>query len=427
MPTFALVDCNNFFASCEQLFDPRLRGVPVVVLSNNDGCIVARSAEAKALGVPMGLPWFKAREAARRHGIVARSSNYALYADMSNRVVEILSDFAPDYEVYSIDESFLAFDSVPPAERATHAAALRERVRHWLGLSVCIGIGPSKTLAKLANHCAKKQLAGANGVCDFADLSRTALDALLARIPVGEVWGVGRRLAPRLEAEGITSVRDLRDADPARLARRYSVVLERTVRELRGNSCLQLDEMAQARQQILRSRSFGTRIYDLSSLCEAVSHHVAHAAEALRRQGSLAGMLAVCLRTGMHEPDPSRYIGHQGLPLCPPTDDTRTLTATAAHLAQRLYRPGYAYAKAGVLLSDLTARHPVQADLFAAPCPSPDSLRLMQALDDINARWGRGTLRLAAEGTTQDWQMKRALLSPRYTTDWAGLPVVRAG
>ena len=185
--------------------------------------------------------------------------------------------------------------------------------------------------------------------------------------------------------------------------------------------------MAQARQQILRSRSFGTRIHDLSSLCEAVSHHVAHAAEALRRQSSLAGMLAVCLRTGMHEPDPSRYIGHQGLPLCPPTDDTRTLTATAARLAQRLYRPGYAYAKAGVLLSDLTARHPVQADLFAAAGPSPESLRLMQALDDINARWGRGTLRLAAEGTTQEWQMKRALLSPRYTTDWAGLPVVRAG
>ena len=427
MPVFALVDCNNFFASCEQLFDPCLRGKPVVVLSNNDGCIVARSAEAKALCVPMGIPWFQAREAARRHGIVARSSNYALYADMSNRVVEVLSAFAPELEVYSIDESFLAFDAVPPSERLAHAAVLRERVRRWLGLTVCVGIGPSKTLAKLANHCAKKQLAGGDGVCDFAALPPPALDRLLARIPVGEVWGVGRRLAPRLEAEGLMSVRDLRDADPARLARRYSVVLERTVHELRGVSCLGLAELAETRQQILRSRSFGHRVYALADLHEAISHHVAHAAEALRRQGSLAGALAVSIRTGRHEAAATHYLGHLGRPLDTPTDDTRLLTAAALCLVDRLYRPGHAYAKAGVLLSDLAPRRPRQPDLFAAPGPAPESQRLMQALDNINTRWGRGTLRLAAEGTQQDWQMQRAYLSPRYTTDWAGLPAVRAG
>ena len=427
MPAFALVDCNNFFASCEQLFDPRLRGVPVVVLSNNDGCIVARSAEAKALGVPMGLPWFKARDAARQHGIVARSSNYALYADMSNRVVEVLSTFAPDFEVYSIDESFLAFDTVPPADRTAHAATLRERVRRWLGLLVCVGIGPSKTLAKLANHCAKKQLAGAQGVCDFTALPQTTLDGLFARIPVSEIWGVGRRLAPRLEADGLRNVLALRNADPVRLGRRYSIVLERIVRELRGESCLDLEEVAAARQQILRSRSFGERVYALADLGEAVSYHVAHAAEALRRQGSLAGILAVSIRTGMHEPEATRYFAHLGQPLSPPTDDTRTLTATARRLAERLYRPGFAYAKAGVLLSDLTPRQARQPDLFASPGPSPESQRLMQAMDGINARWGRGTLRLAAEGTAQDWQMKRGLLSPRYTTDWTGLPTVRAG
>ena len=424
---FALVDCNNFFASCEQLFDPRLRGRPVVVLSNNDGCIVARSAEAKALGVPMGLPWYQARADAQRHGVIPRSSNYALYADMSRRVVEVLAAFSPEIEVYSIDESFLAFDLVPPAERPAHAAALRERVRRWLGLTVCVGIAQSKTLAKLANHCAKKNFASRDGVCDFTALPPAALDALLARLPVGEIWGVGRRLAPRLEAEGIVSARDLRNADPARLARRHSIVLERIVHELRGVSCLDLEDVAGARQQILRSRSFGTRIYARSELGEAVSHHIAHAAEALRAQGSLAGALAVSLRTGWHAADNERYVAHLGRPLAPPTDDTRTLTAIALRLVDTLYRPGYAYAKAGVLLSELSPCRPRQPDLFAAPGPPPESTRLMQALDGINARWGRDTLRLAAEGTAQTWQMKRAYLSPHYTTDWKGLPVARAG
>ena len=428
MPVFALVDCNNFFASCEKLFDPRLTHAPVVVLSNNDGCIVARSAEAKALGVPMGMPWFKAQEAARRHGIVALSSNYALYADMSNRVVEILTDFAPDIEVYSIDESFLVFDSVPPGERQAHSQALRARIQRWLGLTVCVGIGPSKTLAKLANHCAKKNLAGSAGVCDFTALPATAIDDLLGRLPVGEIWGIGRQLAPRLEAEGLHSARALREANPERLRRRYSVVLERTVHELRGTSCLALEEMAAARQQILRSRSFGDRIYALADLREAASHHVAHAAEALRRQGALAGALAVSIRTSAHEEDATRYHGHAGLPLPQATDDTRLLTAAALRLVDRLYRPGFAYRKAGVLLSELRPRHPPQADLFAAQAPSPGNARLMQTLDRVNARWGRGTLRLAAEGTaqTQTWQMKRERLSPRYTTDWAGLPVAHA-
>lgn len=427
MPAFALVDCNNFFASCEQLFDPRLRGKPVVVLSNNDGCIVARSAEAKALGVPMGQPWYQVRAAAQRHGIVPRSSNYALYADMSRRVVEVLTAFAPEIEVYSIDESFLALDTVAPDARLAHAAALRERVRHWLGLAVCVGIAPSKTLAKLANHCAKQGLASRDGVCDFSALPPAALDALLARLPVGEVWGVGRRLAPRLEAEGLANVRALRDADPARLARRHSIVLERIVHELRGVSCLDLEDVAGARQQILRSRSFGSRIYAVAELREAVSHHVAHAAEALRAQGSLAGALAVSLRTGWHAAENERYIAHLGRPLAPATDDTRILTTAALRLVDTLYRPGYAYAKAGVLLSELCPRRPRQPDLFAAPDSSPASARLMQTLDGINARWGRDTLRLAAEGTTQAWQMKRAHLSPRYTTDWKGLPAVRAG
>jgi DNA polymerase V len=239
---FALVDCNNFYASCEKLFDPKLKDRPVVVLSNNDGCVVARSAEVKALGIPMGVPWFQIQAEARRYGIVAFSSNYALYADMSNRVVEVLSDFSPNLEVYSIDESFLDLSgmSMRTESLAAYGVEIRQRVADWLGLAVCVGIAPTKTLAKLANHCAKKGLAGADGVCDFTTLSPGALSHLFARIEVGEVWGVGRQIKARLAAMGIQTVGQLRDADAETIRARFSVVLERTVSELRGESCLDL-------------------------------------------------------------------------------------------------------------------------------------------------------------------------------------------
>ena len=232
MPVFALVDANNFYASCEKLFNPKLKDRPVVVLSNNDGCVVARSAEAKALGIAMGVPWFKIRDEARRHRIVAFSSNYALYADMSNRLVNILSGFSPNIEVYGIDESFLDLSGLNQRDHAVYGTEIRQRVADWLGLAVCVGIGPTKTMAKLANHCAKKALAGQDGVCDLNTLSPEALNQLLSRIEVGEVWGIGRKLAPRLNAMGIHNVRQLRDADAETLRTRFSVVLERTVREL---------------------------------------------------------------------------------------------------------------------------------------------------------------------------------------------------
>ena len=234
MPVFALVDCNNFYASCEKLFEPKLAYTPVVVLSNNDGCVVARSAEVKALGIPMGIPWFKLREEAKRYGIVAFSSNYALYADMSNRVVEVLEGFSPNLEVYSIDESFLSLDGFPPSTVEAYGREIRERVDKWLGLAVCVGIGPSKTLAKLANHCAKKNLAGSAGVCDFTRMRESELSDLFSRIDVGEVWGVGRKIDARLQDMGIRTVADLRNADAETVRTKFSVVLERTIRELRG-------------------------------------------------------------------------------------------------------------------------------------------------------------------------------------------------
>jgi DNA polymerase V len=303
MAVFALVDCNNFYASCEKLFNPQLTHTPVVVLSNNDGCVVARSAEVKALGIPMGVPWFKIQSEAKRHGIVAFSSNYALYADMSNRVVEILSSFSPHIEVYSIDESFLDLSGFERVGYHVYGAEIRQRIADWLGLAVCVGIGPTKTLAKLANHCAKKSLAGEKGVCDFTTLAPDERLAIFERIAVGEVWGVGRQLTARLDAMGIRTVRQLHDADAESLRRRFSVVLERTVRELRGVSCIDLEEVVPDKQQIISSRSFGTLVYELAGLEEAVASYIARAAEKLRAQDALAGALQVAIRTNIFKPD----------------------------------------------------------------------------------------------------------------------------
>lgn len=428
---FALVDCNNFYASCEKLFDPKLKDRPVVVLSNNDGCVVARSAEVKALGIPMGVPWFQIQAEARRYGIVAFSSNYALYADMSNRVVEVLSDFSPNLEVYSIDESFLDLSgmSMRAESLAAYGVEIRQRVADWLGLAVCVGIAPTKTLAKLANHCAKKGLAGADGVCDFTTLNPGALSHLFARIEVGEVWGVGRQIKARLAAMGIQTVRQLRDADAETIRARFSVVLERTVCELRGESCLDLQEVVPDKQQIMSSRSFGTLVYERADLEEAVASYIAKAAEKLRAQDSLAGGVQVYIRTNVFKPEVPQYQKGVTVPLPEATADTRVLTQWAIRILRRIYRPGFGYHKAGVMLLDLVPAAKRQLALFDSQGGAGDarSGKLMAVLDDINQRYGRQSLRLAAEGVERSWQMRRGNLSPGYTTSWDGLPVARAG
>ena len=429
-PVFALVDCNNFYASCEKLFDPKLKDRPVVVLSNNDGCVVARSAEVKALGIPMGVPWFQIQAEARRYGIVAFSSNYALYADMSNRVVEVLSDFSPNLEVYSIDESFLDLSGSMRAESlAAYGVEIRQRVADWLGLAVCVGIAPTKTLAKLANHCAKKGLAGADGVCDFTTLNPGALTHLFARIDVGEVWGVGRQIKARLAAMGIQTVRQLRDANAETIRARFSVVLERTVCELRGESCLELQEVVPDKQQIMSSRSFGTLVYERADLEEAVASYIAKAAEKLRAQDSLAGGVQVYIRTNVFKPEVPQYQKGVTVPLPEATADTRVLTQWAIRILRRIYRPGFGYHKAGVMLLDLVPAAKRQLALFDSQGGAGDarSGKLMAVLDDINQRYGRQSLRLAAEGVERSWQMRRGNLSPGYTTSWDGLPVARAG
>lgn len=431
MPLFALVDCNNFYASCELLFDPTLKGRPVVVLSNNDGCVVARSAEVKALGIPMGVPWFQIQAEAKRHAIVAYSSNYALYADMSNRVVEVLSGFSPNLEVYSIDESFLDLSGMGRQAESlvAYGAAIRQRVADWLGLAVCVGIAPTKTLSKLANHCAKKGLAGVGGVCDFTTLTDEALSGLFARIEVGEVWGVGRQIKAGLATMGIQTVCQLRDADAETIRAHYSVVLERTVRELRGESCLDLQEVVSDKQQIMSSRSFGSLVYDRADLEEAVASYLAKAAEKLRAQDSLAGAVQVFIRSNVFKPEVPQYQKGITVPLPEATADTRVLTQWAIRVLRRIYRPGYGYHKAGVMLLDLRPAANCQFALFDSQGGAGDarSGKLMAVLDTINQRYGRQTLRLAAEGVACSWQMRRGNLSPGYTTSWEGLPVARAG
>ncbi len=430
MPIFALVDCNNFYASCEKLFDPTLTHTPLVVLSNNDGCVVARSAEAKALGIPMGAPWHQLRPAAERNGVVAFSSNYALYADLSNRVVEVLGQFTPNLEVYSIDESFLdltGFAHRHPAGLSDYGQQIRKRIADWLGLGVCVGIGPSKTLAKLANHCAKKTLAGHAGVCDFGMMTAPELTDLFAGIPVGEVWGVGRRIGERLREQGIETVRDLRDADAEGLRAQFSVVVERTVRELRGTSCLELEEMVPTKQQIMSSRSFGRSVSALRDLQQAVATYMGKAAEKLRAQRSVAGAVHVMIRTNPFQPEVPQYQKSLTLALPIPTADTRVLTTWALAMLERIYRPGFAYHKAGVMLADLQNADVRQAGLFDAGGDSQKSEALMRTLDAINLKWGRATLQNgAASGQQLGWKMRRARLSDAYTTDWNALPCVRA-
>ena len=423
MRTLALVDVNNFYVSAERVFNPKLEGVPVVVLSNNDGCVVARSAEVKALGVPMGEPWFKLKSLARKHGIIALSSNYALYADMSNRVMSVLSDFTPHQEVYSIDESFLDLAGLPGNLTLT-AQAMRQRIKQWVGVPVCIGIAPTKTLAKLANHIAKKR-PQYQGVCNLNAMNHAQIDEILASIEVGEVWGIGRKLNAHLQQGGIHTVRQLRDFDVTRLRRRFGVVMERTVRELRGELCLEMVDIAPAKQQIISSRSFGRYVTELDELEQAVSAYMSRAAEKLRRQNSVAATAHVYIRTNPHKENEPQYSPGMTVALPHASNDTRQLVEAVLVCLRRIYRAGFSYQKAGVMLSDITPAGISQGDLFAGQPTTPNASKLMSTLDRINFKMGKGALKLASDGIGQDWKMKTGNKSPAYTTRWDELPLVR--
>jgi len=449
----ALIDCNNFYVSCERVFRPDLRQVPMVVLSNNDGCVVSRSNEAKSLGIRMGQPWFECKALAEEHGILAMSSNYALYADLSNRVMNILSNFAPRHEVYSIDECFVDLTGIPKLREVSYA--MRERVTQWTGIPVCVGMGPTKTLAKLANHIAKtaERKPGSYPdryaqVCDLSGASPQELQALLQATDVGEVWGVGGRIGAQLQALGIRTVWDLTCMDAQVVRQRWSVVLERTVQELRGVACLGLDDVPAPKQQIACTRSFRSAVRELAPLSEAVSEFATRAAEKLRQQGSLAGEVLVFIRTSPFRPVP-QYSRSHVQPLVTPTDDSRRIVGAALEGLKKIHRRGFDYAKAGVMLMDLGSASQVQAELGfdaaagqggAAPgeadnphdspaAPPRDPQRLMAALDAVNQRWGRHTMKLGANRVGEaprGWIMKQERRTPRYTTQWEEMPLVRA-
>ena len=429
---FALIDGNNFYASCERVFRPRLQSVPLVVLSNNDGCAIARSEEAKALGIKMGAPWFEIRHLVDEAGLVALSANFPLYGDMSERLMSLAAGLGPVQEVYSIDECFMGLDGIP-GDLAVRARHLRERIAQWLGLPTCIGLGPSKTLAKLANHIAKNAERKPGSyppefaqVCHLGALPLSERDALLAATPVQEVWGVGRQTATKLQAAGLRTALALARADAATVQRRWGIVLAKTVQELRGIPCLSLDELPPPKQQIACTRSFGQPVSELPSLREAVTEFTSRAAEKLRRQEGLAGQLMVFIRTSPFRTGDRQHSAHRLVPLPHPSCDTAYLTQWALAALHTLYRPGHPYAKAGVMLLDLQDAHTEQFGLALEPEEPTHRHRLMAALDNLNRHHGRGTLLLASAGmphTPKDWAMKQARRTPQYTTDWAGLLV----
>lgn len=422
MPVFALVDCNNFYASCEKLFRPDLKDTPVVVLSNNDGCVVARSREAKSLGIKMGVPVFQIKAEMQRHGILAFSSNYALYADLSSRVMRTLEEMAPRVEVYSIDEAFLDLTGIESAiSLGEFGQQVRERIGHWIGITVCVGIAPTKTLAKLANHAAKKYPA-TQGVVDLTNPDRQR--RLLALVPVDDVWGVGRRLSKRLNALGITTALDLANASPRAIRDQFSVVLERTVRELNGESCIELEEIPPTKKQIVCSRSFGVKVTQFELLREAICEYATRATEKLRKEQQQAKVMTVFIRTSPFKDNEPQYSNSASGELLIPSCDTRDFIELASHLLKRIWKDGFRYAKAGVMLSDFYDPGMFQPGLFDDVSTRSNSQQLMSVLDTINQS-GAGKVFFAGQGTKKDWSMKREHLSPAYTTRWDQLPRVK--
>ncbi|XSG84576.1 MAG: Y-family DNA polymerase [Methylohalobius sp. ZOD2] len=421
---FALVDCNNFYASCERVFQPRLDGRPVVVLSNNDGCVIARSQEAKALEIPMGAPYFKIEPLIRRHRVAVFSSNYALYGDMSRRVMQVLAGFAPRIEIYSIDECFLDLAGMP-ANLTAYALEIARTVRQWTGIPVSIGIGPTKTLAKIANRLAKRGGSPDGPMLDWERLPSP--ESALAAVPVEDVWGIAGRSGKRLRALGIDHAQALREADPKRLRQHFGVVMERIGRELRGVSCLPLETIPPHRKQILTSRSFGRRLTEFDDLRAAVTAFAARAGEKLRDQELCAQALTVFLHTSPFDSRQPYYANARTLAFERPTQNTGDLIRAAVRGLTQIHRPGPAYQKAGVMLLDLVPTGIGQGTLFDIETKRPRrSEHLMTVLDDINRRYGRQTLHYAGEALSGRWRMRQTLKSPSYTTRWKALPVVHA-
>lgn len=420
-PVFALIDCNNFYASCERVFNPKLNGKPVVVLSNNDGCVVARSNEAKALGIGMGVPEFQIRPLLRAHQVQVFSSNYALYGDMSQRVMETLEQFCPDLEIYSIDEAFLSLSGFASRNLMDYGQTIRTTVKRWTGIPVSVGIAETKTLAKLANRIAKRT-PETGGVFDLRACPDES--ALLGRIPVEDVWGIGPNHARTLRGHGVTTVLQLTQANDHWIRKQLGIVGLRVVTELRGVSCLDLEQCPPPKQGLTCSRSFGKPVTTLTEMEEAVSSYASRVAEKLRYERLAASVLTVFLTTNTFKDTP-QYSNVLTLTLSVATDSTPELIRQALQGIRKIYRESYQYKKAGVMLTGLIPASHIQTDLFDLK-DRVRSKRLMSALDSINERWGTGTLQYASDGLAKPWQAQFYRRSPAYTTDWGALPIVIA-
>ena len=417
---FALVDCNNFYVSCERLFRPELNGKPVVVLSNNDGCIVARSNEAKALGIPMGAPLFQFKALIARHDVQVFSSNYALYGDLSCRVMDVLRQMEADVEVYSIDEAFLSLPTNKGWDRDRYAAELKERVRKHVGIPVSIGIATTKTLAKIANRIAKKDVR-AQGVFDLVNNSQT--DTILSKIEVNDVWGVGRRSTEKLHKRGIYTALDLKRADEVWIRKALTVVGSRTVMELNNIPCIALQNAPACPKSIVTSRTFGQSVTDIDHLREAVISYTSIAAEKLRKQGVEAETLNVFITTGPFAQQ--YYSNNQTITLLRPTSSTPKLITAALLCLKSLYRPGFRYRKGGIMLTGIVKGYK-QLDLFSLSTAKEDKV-LMAGLDLINKKWGRNTIQYGmTKAADKPWSMQQSQKSPAYTTKWLELPIVKS-
>ncbi|EJR8689587.1 Y-family DNA polymerase [Salmonella enterica] len=419
---YALADVNSFYASCEKVFHPDLRNKPVVVLSNNDGCVIARSPEAKRLGIKMGVPWFQLKMTQFPEPVITFSSNYELYASMSNRVMSHLEELAPRVEQYSIDEMFLDVSGIDSCiDFEDFGRQLREHVRNGTGLTIGVGMGPTKTLAKSAQW-ASKEWPQFGGVLALTTGNPRRTEKLLSLQPVEEIWGVGRRISRKLSTMGITTALQLARANPAFIRKNFNVVLERTVRELNGVSCISLEEAPSPKQQIICSRSFGERVTTYEALRQAICQHAERAAEKLRGERQFCRHIAVFVKTSPFAVNEAYYGNVASEKLLLPTRDTRDIISAAVKALDSIWLDGHRYAKAGVMLNDFTPSGVSQLNLFDEEQPRAQSDELMKVLDRINHS-GKGKIWFAGRGIAPEWQMKRDMLSPAYTTRWSDIPV----
>jgi DNA polymerase V len=413
---YALADCNNFYASCERVFEPRLNEKPLVVLSNNDGCVIARSQEAKALGFQVGDPIFKFKDSVRRHNVIVRSSNFALYGDMSHRVMQTIRMFSPDVEVYSIDEAFIELDGLAGRNAEDEMRRMRATILQWTGIPVSIGIGKTKTLAKLANHYAKRHIE-TGGV---AKIPKDA-DAMLKTVEVGDIWGIGRQWSKKLRNIGVQTAFDLAKMDETLIRDSFNIIAMKTAMELRGCKYFHFEQTPEQRKTLLRSRSFAKAVSSWQELSEAIASHATRAAEKLRNEELVAKVLRVFFHTSLFDTRTPRHSASATVELVPPTNVTHTIIKAALEIAKPIWKTGFQYKRAGVYFADLSSG-PVQRSLFDSRENQVRDTQMMNVLDAVNTSMGGGTLHFAATGFTNVMSMRQLRKSPRYTTHWDELP-----